>query len=241
MHSAIIYKTWNFKQDAWPALCSVDDEPVAQCRESCLTDLNCLGGADYFDGKYSSESGPEWDDLLLQEPDQDLFNDKCPDKCCGRRRMCMRTHDILGNFVPFDREMLLIYGGRTYSHEYDKKGRLIFHKCEEIFLEQSDDSEWPPEEWRGCLEPILDEMWIYDTVDHMWTYVKPDSSLSQSGQYYRLPSARFAHDSVLIKRLPSQSVLEVNQQFMFMLFPAPESLTTAETAKNKYVLFFRDV
>ena len=60
------------------------------------------------------------------EPLLELTDIRCPDSCCRDRKMCMRAHDILGWEVPWGRQMMLVFGGRSYRHLFHPTtGRLI--------------------------------------------------------------------------------------------------------------------
>eukprot|EP00397_Hematodinium_sp_SG-2012_P002416 GEMP01002422.1.p1 GENE.GEMP01002422.1~~GEMP01002422.1.p1 ORF type:complete len:1427 (+),score=240.06 GEMP01002422.1:338-4282(+) len=215
MHTAVIYKTWNFERDAHPRLCSSRTE----CGIDCLHNLTCLGGPDvYFaDAKvkgnfyYRTEffKGDDGEtDTTVELADQD-----CPTTCCGNRRMCMRKNDMLGYDVPFDRPMMLVFGGRAYKHDTMDDGSLIYHNCENMNYE--DFAANPG--WRSCTEEIVAELWRYDINRAQWQYMKPDTSTSvTSNEVVGVPARRFGHGAVLIIIGAENDENGIRRQYMYL-------------------------
>ena len=127
-----MYTTWTFQQ-AHETLCN--SNPA--CGPDCLTNLTCMGGEDkyyqadfYWKKEYFNDDDGKVDPLL------DYRDVRCPVECCRFRRKCLRTHDVLGSPVPFERLFLVVFGGRTYEHTYDpQSGELVYHLM--FFLTQS--------------------------------------------------------------------------------------------------------
>jgi hypothetical protein len=66
----------------------------------------------------------------------------------------MRTHDSQGQVVEFDREYLLLFGGRTYQ-KMEVDGLDLYLNCESILNSgvQLDSS------LNSCLEFLSEELW----------------------------------------------------------------------------------
>ncbi|CAD7960263.1 unnamed protein product, partial [Amoebophrya sp. A120] len=128
MHSMIWYRTWSH-YEAYLNLCA--GEPL-QSPELCLDDMNvchynltCLGGVDAYFARQDVRGNYFFRTAFFTDNDDGEFEPllenthmTCPPSCCKSRRMCMRTHDVTGTEVPFDRTQLLVFGGRTYVHDY---------------------------------------------------------------------------------------------------------------------------
>lgn len=190
-HTAVLYKTWSFS-DAHPFLCN--NNPA--CGPECLTNLTCLGGVSYFDDSFFFRSEQfKFDDGEI-EPTLDITSIDCPRTCCRDRRLCMRKYDILGYEVPFDATYMLVFGGRTYVHEYDSTGQLVYHNCEQIPLAEFTNHP----EWRSCLEVIVNELWRYDITRGKWEFLKPDSSNDPStGLPVGYPLSRYGHAATMVE------------------------------------------
>ena len=105
----------------------------------CHRNLTCLGGAEMFfasnmmRGNFYYRTEFFADDDMKFEPLLENTDIRCPDSCCKDRKMCMRVTDVLGWNVPFDRWMVLVFGGRSYRHLFHPvTRRLIYHDCENM-------------------------------------------------------------------------------------------------------------
>jgi len=209
LHSAVLYKTWNFKEHARRALCN----ELESCGEDCLTNLTCLGGeAAYFGANFFLSSEQFFDDDGEVEPVLTLASSDCPSGCCRSRRYCMRVRDVLGYVVPFDTEMMLVFGGRTYMHQKNPAdGKLIYHHCESIPQSQQ------TSEWRSCMELSTNDLWRYDITREKWDFIKTDSALDPAtGQPVGYPLPRYGHGAVTIEILESAGVEKVRKVWMYI-------------------------
>jgi len=190
MHSAVLYRTWNFEENAHRLLCN----EVADCAEDCLTNLTCLGGVSYFNSNFYFRSEEFNQDDGGDVPVLPLENRDCPEMCCGFRRLCMRKHDVMGYEVPFDATMMLVFGGKTYLHEKDPEtGKLIYHGCEHLPTPLQ-------ESWRSCNEQITNELWRYDIARAKWEFIKPAAERSPTtGEFLGFPASRFGHTAAVIE------------------------------------------
>jgi len=190
MHSAVLYRTWNFAENAHRLLCN----EVPECGEDCLTNLTCLGGVNYFNSNFYFRSEQFNADDGGDDPVLALENRDCPDMCCGFRRLCMRKHDVMGYEVPFDSTMMLIFGGKTYLHEKDPAtGKLVYHGCEHLAAPLQ-------ESWRSCNEAITNELWRYDIARAKWEFIKPSAERSPTtGEFLGFPASRFGHTAAVIE------------------------------------------
>lgn len=191
LHSAVLYKTWSFKEQAWRYLCN--EQP--QCGQNCLTNLTCLGGVNYFKENFFFRSTYFKDDDGGIVPQYTLQDKSCPSDCCKDRRLCMRVHDVLGYETSFDSEYMLIFGGKSYVHTKDPKtGKLIYHSCERIPRNDL------RKEWRSCYETVLGDLWRYDIVRSRWDYIKADSAISSTTlKPVGYPLPRFGHAAVVVE------------------------------------------
>lgn len=193
LHSAVLYKTWNFAKHARNSLCN----ERMDCFEDCLINLTCLGGADaYFaDNFFFRSERFRYDDGGVEAP-LSLQSMDCPRGCCKDRRICMRVNDVMGYEVPFDATYMLIFGGKTFVHTKDASGKLVYHGCEQIKKAEMDQHP----EWRSCQEVISNEMWRYDIVRGKWEFMKPDSSTSPTtGLPVGYPLARYGHAATMVE------------------------------------------
>lgn len=195
MHSAVLYRSWNFERHARRYLC--DERP--ECGTDCLTNLTCLGGPSYYDQSFYFRSGQFRNDDGGTVPKIGLDDIDCPEACCADRRLCMRLHDVMGYEVPFDAEYMLVFGGKTYAHRKGPSGKLVYHNCEriprsELLLE-----------WRSCAELTVGDLWRYDIVRGKWDYIKPDSAISPTTLLpVGYPLARFGHSAVLVEEVDAK-------------------------------------
>eukprot|EP00931_Biecheleriopsis_adriatica_P116156 TRINITY_DN91835_c0_g1_i1.p1 TRINITY_DN91835_c0_g1~~TRINITY_DN91835_c0_g1_i1.p1 ORF type:complete len:1557 (-),score=292.39 TRINITY_DN91835_c0_g1_i1:19-4689(-) len=197
LHSAVLYRTWDFKQHAHKYLCNENPE----CGDDCLTNLTCLGGVSYFQSNFYFRSAAFNDDDGGTIPPRDLSHVDCPRTCCTNRRLCLRLTDVLGYNVPFNAPMMLIFGGKAYEHVKDPvNGRLVYHNCERISKIDL------REEWRSCSEVTVNELWRYDIMRNKWEYIKTDSATSPTtGEPVGWPHARFGHGAAIIEEADEQN------------------------------------
>jgi len=193
MHSAVLFKTWTFADQAQRYLCNERPE----CGPDCLTNLTCLGGVNYFQENFYFRSTVFRNDDGGVVPIYTLQSEDCPGNCCRDRRLCLRTHDVLGYEAPYDTEMMLVFGGKGYIHEKDPAtGKLIYHSCEHI--PKSD----LRRDWRSCNEVVLGDLWRYDIVRAKWDFIKPDSAISlTTGQPVGFPYTRYGHGAALVEEV----------------------------------------
>ncbi|CAD7948709.1 unnamed protein product [Amoebophrya sp. A25] len=247
LHTMTAYRTWSH-HEAYLNLCA--GEPL-QSPEMCIDDKNvchynltCLGGVDAYFARQDVRGNYYYRSAFFIDADDGLFepllentHQTCPPSCCKERRMCMRTHDVTGSEVPFDRTMLLVFGGRTYVHDYTfpkfgeyKRGiiqdtdpkvpgiqsELIWHECE--FMDKSAfDLVTGFRELRSCLELATDELWRYDTVVNQWQFMKFDTSQSDtSTDMVGTPKARYAHAAQLIIYTRASDPDNVRRQYMYI-------------------------
>lgn len=191
LHSAVLYKSWSFQDQAWRYLCNENPK----CGSDCLTNLTCLGGASYFSGNFFFRSSQFRDDDGGIVPEYLLTEQSCPNDCCKDRRLCMRVHDVLGYETPFDREYMLVFGGKGYVDEVDPvTGETIYISCEQI------DRREFKETWSSCNEVVLGDLWRYDIQLARWDYIKADSALSATTlKPVGYPLPRFGHAAVMVE------------------------------------------
>merc|ERR1719506_2872702 len=195
MHSASLYRTWSFQEDAWKFLCNENPN----CGTNCLIDLTCLGGNSFYNSNFFFRSEQFKGDDGEVEPYLSLDNIDCPRECCRDRRLCLRQYDVLGYEVPFESKYMIVFGGKTYNHVKGPDGKLIYHNCEGEAVQASLGE---MEEWRSCMEVITNEMWRYDIERGKWEYVKTDSSTSPTtGKPVGFPLARYGHASTTVKTI----------------------------------------
>jgi len=206
MHSAILYKTWSFEDHARKYLCNERTD----CGRDCLLNLTCLNGTNYFQGNFFFRSSQFASDDGGIVPPRGLDNQDCPSDCCKDRRMCMRVHDVLGYRVPFEKEMILVFGGKTYVHEKDETGKLVYHNCERIPRQDLKAT------WRSCSELTVNDVWRYDIEEAKWEYIKADSALSPTtGEPVGYPSVRFGHGAAMVTVVSPNDESQV-QKFMYI-------------------------
>ena len=88
---------------------------------------NAHRGNFYYRTEFFRDDDGKWEKM------RELTDVRCPNSCCGDRKLCMRVNDILGYEVPFNRDYILLFGGRTYRHLFHPEtGRLIYHDCENM-------------------------------------------------------------------------------------------------------------
>jgi len=215
LHSAVIYFTWEFEQHAKKFLCAdpLTKVPVESCDETCLTDLACLGGEEYWQGNFYFRSSYFDDDDRGITPSIPLEDQDCPDSCCRNRRFCLRSRDVLGYPVPFSSPMMIVFGGRTFNtsqYYYDEQGtpHLIFKYCERLSSEEL------LTEWQMCSEFATNDIWRYDINDNRWDFMKPDSAISETtGERFGMPSPRYGHAAAIVEIVESS---DSDQKRMYM-------------------------
>lgn len=207
LHSAAVYTTWGFRDQAWRYLCN----EVPECGQDCLTNLTCLGGVNYFQSNFFFRSTVFQNDDGGVVAESSLMKAACPSDCCYDRRLCMRVNDVLGYEVPFSSEMMLIFGGKTYQHIKDPAdGRLIYHKCERISKTKL------KKEWLSCGEQIVDDLWRYDIASGKWEYLKPDSAIdADTGLPVGYPMARYGHAVAVVENIDINDK-NFKRYFMYM-------------------------
>eukprot|EP00930_Biecheleria_cincta_P021566 TRINITY_DN15952_c0_g1_i2.p1 TRINITY_DN15952_c0_g1~~TRINITY_DN15952_c0_g1_i2.p1 ORF type:complete len:1446 (-),score=169.12 TRINITY_DN15952_c0_g1_i2:94-4431(-) len=217
LHTAVLYRTWEFEKHAKRYLC--DNRP--DCGADCLHNLSCLGGADYFQGNFYFRSSEFLKDDGGTIPPRYLDDVDCPYRCCADRRVCLRITDVLGYPVPFSSPMMLIFGGKAHEQYTDpSNGKLIFHSCETIPKAEL------RSEWRSCSEVTLNELWRYDIIGAKWEFMKTGSVNSPTtGKPVGWPVARFGHGAVIIEREDETS--NENRQIYMYIFGGMGSQCTS--------------
>lgn len=207
LHSAVLYKTWSFKNQAWRYLCKEND----QCGHDCLGNLTCLGGKSFFDDDFFFRSSYFRNDDGGITPLYTHADKSCPAECCQDRRLCMRFYDVTGFDVPFDTEMMLVFGGKSYVHQKDPKtGRLIYHACERIPKQEL------RSEWQSCMEIVLGDLWRYNIGAGRWDYIKTDSAISATTlEPVGFPLPRFGHSAVVVEQREGQDA-HFKRYFMYI-------------------------
>jgi len=245
LHTAITYVTWSHEH-AYENLCAGEEnlwpERCAQEKDVCHRNLTCLGGIDeYFNGdEYANVRGRYYYKLSKFfevyngekyydnnfEPMLPMTHDRCPPDCCMERRLCLRVNDVLGYEVPFDRTMMLVFGGKTYTHDYvpengiytpgDNTGKeLIYHMCEDMPNKKKIFQDY--KKLRSCLEETVDELWRYDTFLNEWHYLKFETSKSEtSEQMVGTPTARYGHSAALVIYEKAVEPDNVRRQYMYI-------------------------
>jgi len=193
LHTAVLFRTWNFEKHARKYLC--DERP--ECGSDCLTNLTCLDGpAKYFDQNFFFRSSQFRSDDGGVVPKRGLDDMDCPDQCCADRRLCLRVTDVMGYEIPFDADYMLVFGGKTYAHQKDANGRLVYHDCERIPLSERKD------EWRGCTESVVGDLWRYDISRGKWEYIKPESAIDPTTLTpVGYPVPRFGHGAAIVEEI----------------------------------------
>jgi len=192
LHSAVLYTTWNFELNARPYLCNENPS----CGFDCLSNFSCLGGQEeYFNQFFYFRSVTFRYDDGGDVPIVGIDNMDCPPNCCKDRRLCMRQRDVMGYDVAYDSVTMLIFGGKSYTHDKDPvDGRLIFHNCEQIHRDRL------KKEWRSCTETISNDMWRYDVMSRRWEFIKPMSALDPTTLLPQgFPLARYAHSAAIVE------------------------------------------
>ncbi|CEM13767.1 unnamed protein product [Vitrella brassicaformis CCMP3155] len=205
-HTMVVYRTWNLKDHILPSMC-----PHPSCDETCLTNLTCYGGVQPSDDR--------------EEPWAGMELEQCPPDCCQSRVLCERTRDVMGQKVPLDRDIVLMFGGRTYEHRHDDEGRLVYHECEDIASELVENNTALPVEFRSCLERTTSELWRFDTETQEWSFVKASPLVTVGGgndtdsaesAAAAVPTERYFHSAVLITLDGSNDKDGVRRQFLYV-------------------------
>jgi hypothetical protein len=214
-HTAVVYKSWNFKRDVLPhpSLCYLNQNNSG-CTETCLRDPSCFGAPDW-DTYFSTNAGSYlwgntrqfFSDDGLDSPVSDVHSATCPPACCGTRRMCMRTHDDMGRLVPFDRSYMLVFGGRTRQKEM-VNGTDVYLDCTTVLANAAKGDQT----YASCLEYQSEELWRYDIEENVWEQLKP-RTLSSDGSF---PAGRYGHASALVIIDAQNDLQATRRQYMFV-------------------------
>ena len=225
-HTATLYKSWNFKRDVLghATLCKLNSrQDNSACGPDCLTNTTCIAppgqASTWTMGQYYSLvitagfwAASQWvADDGQSEPFYDPHDIQCPPNCCGNRRTCTRVRDELGYPVPFDREYMLVFGGRTRELA-NVSGVDFFSNCELLR------NEYPNLDptFASCLEYQSDELWRYDIADKTWDLIKPQTGLTSSGQSMGYPPGRYAHAAVMITINASNDPYGARRVYMYI-------------------------
>jgi hypothetical protein len=93
----------------------------------------------------------------------------------------------MGNFgttIPLDQEYMLVFGGLTARDKffYDSENTTydIYNYCErytELTSINNDESiNNLTETLKTCGEELLSDVWIYNVLSGVWTFLKPDTN-----------------------------------------------------------------
>jgi len=184
-HSAVIYTTWS---QAHANMLCLDTHCGPLCKQTssnCTSEIKRAG------------QNPEGDTSALGSV-KDSF---CPETCCATEN-CRRLRDALGEVVPFDDEVMLVFGGRAFRNVSVYNAKL-FNNCTSKLhteenraraLEQSVSSAYV----NSCGMELLNELWRYSVHSNSWTYLKPTINRLLASKY-SAPAPRYAHTSVLVQ------------------------------------------
>lgn len=110
-HTAIMYTTWT-QADA-NMLCT-----NSKCGPLCLeSSVNCTTQTKRF------VPAPEGETTAIGSV-KDSF---CPETCCATEN-CRRVRDALGELVPFEEEVMLVFGGKAFRN-VSVYGTMLYNNC----------------------------------------------------------------------------------------------------------------
>ena len=184
-HSAIIYKTWS-QADANMLCNNIHCGPLCtKISTNCTSEIKRAGLA------------PEGE----TSPIGSVKDSFCPETCCATEN-CRRVRDALGEVVPFDDEVMLVFGGRAFRN-VSLYGVKLLNNCTSKFhieenraraLEQGASSAYV----NSCGMELQNELWRYSVQGDSWTYLKPTINRMLASNY-SAPAPRYAHTSVLVE------------------------------------------
>jgi hypothetical protein len=228
-HTSVKYKSWNFQRDILPhpSLCKAQGFDNSNCTSACLVDTECavnstvsttgwslsdFYGLNVYSAFWSSLDSA---DDGLGFPVYGTSSSQCPNRCCGDRRLCMRTRDNLGRPVPFDRTYLLMFGGRTRQKQIVNSTLDLYLDCE-LILTTMTFSNTVDQAYASCLEQQSDELWRYDTVDDIWELIKPNTAQVAATAAQTVPFGRFGHSATLVQIPAEKDLIQTRRQYMFI-------------------------